>query len=46
LDVDYDKKIIDLSEKLLSKSTKTIVELTKDCYMIVSCKGAFGICLI
>ena len=47
LDVDYEKKIIDLSERLVGVQTekskqlepKAIVELTKDNYMIVSLKG-------
>ena len=57
MDVDYEKKIIDLSERLLelkqekskSQETKAFVELTKDSYMIVSMKGdrnTFGVCLL
>jgi len=48
LDVDNDKKIIDLSEKLVDAKShsKAVVELTKDTYMVVSQKGAFGICLL
>ncbi len=57
LDVDYEKKIIDLSERLVGFQTekskqldpKAVVELTKDNYMIVSLKGnrsQFGICLL
>lgn len=40
LDIDFEKKIIDLSEKLhdskLPKSEKATIQLTKDSYMIVS----------
>jgi len=58
LDVDYEKKIIDLSERLVdqkqqltkhSESSKAFVELIKDSYMVVSMKGnrtQFGFCLL
>jgi hypothetical protein len=48
LDVDNDKKIVDLSEKLVDQkaSTKAKVQLTKDSYMIVSQNNAFGVCLL
>lgn len=48
LDVDNDKKIIDLSEKLVDSKNldNTTVELTKDSYMIVRQKGIFGVCLL
>lgn len=57
LDTDYEKKIIDLSERLtnqkISKTSdqvsKAFVELTKDSYMVVSLKNnrsQFGVCLL
>ena len=56
LDVDYEKKIVDLSERLVDikqtlkqQETKAFVELTKDSYMIVSMKGdrsKFGMCVL
>lgn len=46
LDIDYEKKIIDLSERLADlkqapkqQESKAFVELTKDSYMVVSMKG-------
>jgi hypothetical protein len=47
LDVDNDKKIIDLSERLVGlKNQKTTVELTKESYMIVRQNNCFGVCLL
>jgi ribosomal protein S1 len=48
LDVDNDKKIIDLSEKLVDakSNNKTICELTKDAFMVVSSKGSYGVCIL
>ena len=52
LDVDYDKKIIDLSEKLVgqqkdqSSKNKAVVQLTKGDYMICTLQDKFGVCLV
>ena len=56
LDIDCDKKMLDLSERVASKDVKSgkdkskaVVELTKDSYMIVSLKNdrqKFGVVLL
>lgn len=56
LDIDCDKKMLDLSERVVIKDTKSVkdkskavVELTKDSYMIVSLKSdrqKFGVVLL
>jgi ribosomal protein S1 len=55
LDIDYDRKMLDLSERVIKDvkagkdKSKAVVELTKDSYMIVSLKQnrqKFGVCLL